>query len=263
MFLAHTVAEAELVGLAGAAAVVEVFALGERGGEDAMLRMEHGHVLVNDSFVNTGIGAIDHGGELAEIQVVAGDHAEDAHGAEYAGGELVGDVEGVISDEGEDGGLFLKEADGGEVAREDHVGLAIFDLLEEAFFVRLDDADGGEGEGDTGFAGFLDGGFVLADVFKVGVEGGGAFQMSGDVCAAPSEGGVELVEVADHDVHVGYVSMRNGEDAGLERGIHLEAAGGFDFLAEGGEGVGVNDGMNGAGLTFEGQSGGGLTAELI
>jgi hypothetical protein len=48
--LADAVAEVELVVVAGAAAGAVVFSVGECVGEDAVLHVEHGHVLVDDRF---------------------------------------------------------------------------------------------------------------------------------------------------------------------------------------------------------------------
>ncbi len=91
-------AEVDAVGVAGAAAVAEVFAVGEHVGEDAVLHVEHGHVLMDDGLEAGGVAAEEHRAELLPTQVVAGDHADEAGVGEDLGGEFVGDVEGVVAD---------------------------------------------------------------------------------------------------------------------------------------------------------------------
>jgi hypothetical protein len=65
------------------------------------------------------------------------------------------------------------------------------DLAEEAFFGGLDDAEGGEGDGDDFFAGERDGVFVAADVFEVAVDEGGRFEMRVEDGAELREGAGE------------------------------------------------------------------------
>ena len=55
--LADAVAEVELMAIAGAAAGAVVFSVRERVGEDAVLHVEHGHVLVDDGFEEARIDA--------------------------------------------------------------------------------------------------------------------------------------------------------------------------------------------------------------
>ena len=68
-------------------------------GEDAVLHVEHGHVLMDDALEAGGIEAGEEGGKLRPVEIVAGDHAEEAGVGEKIGGEFVGDVQGVIADE--------------------------------------------------------------------------------------------------------------------------------------------------------------------
>ena len=186
--------EIDLVLFAGAAAVVEVFAVGEGVGEDAVLHVKHGHVLVEDGFEFRGIEAAEEGGELGPVEVVAGDDAREAGVGENFRGEFVGDVEGVVADEGKVRGVVLVVVDGAEAADEEGVGIAVGDLFEEAFFAGLDDAQGGEGDFYIGRAAACDGFGIAADVFEIGVDRAG---FEGRVVC---EDGVELVESSDEDV---------------------------------------------------------------
>ena len=78
MRLADAVAQVELVVVAGAAAGAVVFSVGQRVGEDAVLHVEHGHVLVDDHFEKCGIDAGEQGAELIPIQIVRRDEALEA-----------------------------------------------------------------------------------------------------------------------------------------------------------------------------------------
>jgi hypothetical protein len=44
-------------------------------GEDAVLHVEHGHVLVDDDFKVRGVDALEEGAELLPVEVVGGDQA--------------------------------------------------------------------------------------------------------------------------------------------------------------------------------------------
>ncbi len=77
VFHAHAVAELDQVGVAGASAVGFVSAWGEEGAEDAVLHMEHRHVLMDDDF-ELGGGVRQGGGEVVELvetEVVGGGDA--------------------------------------------------------------------------------------------------------------------------------------------------------------------------------------------
>ena len=102
--------EVDFVFFAGAAAVVEIFSVGEGVGEDAVLHVEHGHVLMEDGFEFGGIEAAEQGRKLRPVEIVAGDDADEAAPpgvSEDSGGEFVGDVEGVVADEGEVRGVVV------------------------------------------------------------------------------------------------------------------------------------------------------------
>ncbi len=177
----------------GAAAGAEIGAVRESVGEDAVFHMEHWHVLMDDAFKAGGIEAGEEGGKLGPIQVVAGNHAEEAMVGEEMGGEFVGDVEGVVADEGISGAASWKKRERGVGADQDRVGAAVGDLLEEAVLAGLDDAEGGEGDWNVGGAALCDGVGVAADVFVFDINGGGA--------GIGGEGGGELIGGADEDVH--------------------------------------------------------------
>ena len=196
MGFADAVAEIDLVVFAGASAVTESCASAEGVGKDAVLHVEHGYVLMKDAFEESGIDAGEHGGELGPVEIVAGDHADEALPGEDGGGEFVGDVEGIVANLRDVGADFVVEADGGEATDEKGVGIAVADLLEETFFARFDDAEGDEGDGHVGGATTGDGLWVTADVFEVDVDHGGA---SG---AGMGKYGVELIEGAKEDVQM-------------------------------------------------------------
>ena len=65
--LADAVAEVELMVVAGAAARAVIFSVREGVGEDAVLHVEHGHVLVNDHFEKIGVDAGEEGAKLVPV----------------------------------------------------------------------------------------------------------------------------------------------------------------------------------------------------
>jgi hypothetical protein len=67
---AHAVAEGDAVFLTGAAAVGEVGAGGEEGGEGAVLHVKHGHVLVKGNLEPRWVGGGEEGEDLLEVEVV-------------------------------------------------------------------------------------------------------------------------------------------------------------------------------------------------
>lgn len=140
--------------------------------EDAVIHVEHRHILVNDNFEAGGIEAVEHGGELRPVEVVGGGQACQAGAGEEVSGEFVGDVEGVIADQGEVRGFFLIEAEGGEVADQQGVGVGVEELGEAPplFFAGLEDSERGEGDGEAGVAAALDSGGVVLGGFEVEVD---------------------------------------------------------------------------------------------
>ena len=91
---ADAVAQGDAVRVAGAAAIVVVFALGQKRAEDAVLHVKHRHVLV-DREIEPGAGrGLEEGFELDDVEIVArGDALEAVPLEVVGGGERIGDVE--------------------------------------------------------------------------------------------------------------------------------------------------------------------------
>ena len=129
MRLADAVAEIDLMRIARPSAIPKILAVAQRVREHAMLHVKHRHVLMDDGFKTGRREALQHRGELLPVEIVAGDHAGDAVLFKNGGGYFIGDVQGVIRDEGNLRRVLLEEREAGKVADEDRIGLAIGDLL--------------------------------------------------------------------------------------------------------------------------------------
>ena len=67
---ANTVTQVDAVLLAGAAAIRMVGAVGQKCGEDTMLHMKHGHVMVKGELEPLGRRFAEEGENLRDVQVV-------------------------------------------------------------------------------------------------------------------------------------------------------------------------------------------------
>jgi len=100
MFHAEAVAQLDLVGVTGATAIRFVRAGRQNRAEDAVLHMEHGHVLVDDDFEPSGWDGGDQVEKLIAVEIVGGSDFGRALLNEVMSREFVGGVEGVIGDNG-------------------------------------------------------------------------------------------------------------------------------------------------------------------
>ena len=109
-----------------------------------MLHVEHGHVLVNDHLEEARIDAREHRGQLLPVQVITRSQSLQAGAKKDGGGQLVGHVKGIIADEGSVGELLSQKDDGGQIADEHGVGLAVGNQAEHAIFAWFNDAQRGQ-----------------------------------------------------------------------------------------------------------------------
>ena len=87
------------VGFAGAAAIAVAGAGGEEAGEDAVLGVEDGQVLIGDGFDAIGAGFAGQFGDLGAVEVVGRSEEREAEIEEFARGEGVGGVEAEVADQ--------------------------------------------------------------------------------------------------------------------------------------------------------------------
>ena len=122
--LADAVAELDAVRVAGPAAVAVVLA-GESVWQKTQCSMWNiGMCWWMTASKQRRVDAREHRGELFPVQVVAGHQPRAGRASEEElGGQLVGDVERVVADERQVRAFCAKEAEAGEVADEDGVGL--------------------------------------------------------------------------------------------------------------------------------------------
>jgi hypothetical protein len=174
MGLANAVADGDPVAVTGAATGEVVFALGEKGGEDTVLHVKHGNVLVEGQLKPFRRGGVKELEDLADVQVVAGSDGAKALGNKEVRGERVGHIEGEVAHHRELEGAEMIKAT--KVADEDSIRLGVFDEAEEAGFSCFLDPGCGEKDGNLGFlADGLDAGREAAEILEVEVKEVGGF----------------------------------------------------------------------------------------
>ena len=90
---------ADFLRLAGTPAVAEVLPVGEEGAKDAVLHVEHGHVLVQDDLEPVGMPRPKHSQQLGDVQVGRSrDGLQIEPLQEPCRRERIGDVEAEVSD---------------------------------------------------------------------------------------------------------------------------------------------------------------------
>ena len=124
-----SIAKVDAMRLAGAPTVSVILPLREEGGENAVLHMEHRHVLVKREFKPLRGSLPQEVEHLSDIQIVADRHPVEATTHEKLSRERIGNIEGKVPDSHQP--RVPEMLDRPEVADQDSIGLCIGDQLEE------------------------------------------------------------------------------------------------------------------------------------